>query len=424
MITVQIEGRSLVPSADMIAVEQDSGYETLHFEVPEIFPDGQTAYVMFQREDGSTETYMLGADGIWTLTSGLTNVPTKLAVFLRIVSTSGQVWNSYTFVFRVHNNFDITFGTVADDAATLNAALVVMGQYANAAQTAQEDAEEAQEAAEAAKSAALAAQQSAEAAKTSAQGYQQSAQAAKTAAESANASAQQAKTQVESSASAASLSATQAESSAAAASVSAVEAQVSAGQSQLSATQAQESKQSAMDSASTAQTKAAEAASSASAAGQYAQSAGESAQSAANSAQSLAFPGIQVTTLAPGAQATGQWITSETGTTLKLGIPQGQSGDGSGDMLASIYDPDEDGKVEAAEVADYANGAAANTVSFSNGNTGMESTTVQGAIAEAYNAHKILEIAFDYAYTILQAQMRDAQDEISTLKAQMSALST
>ena len=31
MITVQIEGRSLVPSADMIAVEQDSGYETLHF---------------------------------------------------------------------------------------------------------------------------------------------------------------------------------------------------------------------------------------------------------------------------------------------------------------------------------------------------------------------------------------------------------
>lgn len=410
MITVQVEGRALAPSSDLIAVEQDSGYEKLKFEVPEIFQDGQTAYAMFQKEDGSTNTYMLGADGIWTLTSGLTNVPTKLAVFLRIVSTSGQVWNSYTFVFRVHNNFDITFGTVADDAATLNAALVVMGQYANAAQTAQEDAEEAQEAAEAAKSAALAAQQSAEAAKTSAQGYQQSAQAAKTAAESANASAQQAKTQ--------------AESSAAAASLSAVEAQVSAGQSQLSATQAQESKQSAMDSASTAQTKAAEAASSASAAGQYAQSAANSAQSAANSAQSLAFPGIQVTTLAPGAQATGQWITSETGTTLKLGIPQGQSGDGSGDMLASIYDPDEDGKVEAAEVADYANGAAANTVSFSNGNTGMESTTVQGAIAEAYNAHKILEIAFDYAYTILQAQMRDVQDEISTLKAQMSALST
>ena len=72
----------------MIAVEQDSGYETIHFEVPEIFPDGQTAYVMFQREDGSTETYMLGADGLWTLTSGLTKVPTKLAVFLRIISVS------------------------------------------------------------------------------------------------------------------------------------------------------------------------------------------------------------------------------------------------------------------------------------------------------------------------------------------------
>ena len=93
-------------------------------------------------------------------------------------------------------------------------------------------------------------------------------------------------------------------------------------------------------------------------------------------------------------------------------------------MLASIYDPDEDGKVEAAEVADYANGAAANTVSFSNVNTGMESTTVQGAIAESYNAHKILEIAFDYAYTILQAQMRSVQDDIATLKAQISALST
>ena len=225
MITVQVEGRALAPSSDLIAVEQDSGYEKLKFEVPEIFQDGQTAYAMFQKEDGSTNTYMLGADGIWTLTSGLTNVPTKLAVFLRIVSTSGQVWNSYTFMFRVHNNFDITFGTVADDAATLNAALVVMGQYANAAQTAQEDAEEAQE---------LAAQQSAEAAKTSAQGYQQSAQAAKTAAESANASAQQAKTQAESSAAAASLSATQAESSASAASQSATSAQLSSTQASTS----------------------------------------------------------------------------------------------------------------------------------------------------------------------------------------------
>ena len=336
MITVQVEGRALAPSSDLIAVEQDSGYEKLKFEVPEIFQDGQTAYAMFQKEDGSTNTYMLGADGIWTLTSGLTNVPTKLAVFLRIVSTSGQVWNSYTFMFRVHNNFDITFGTVADDAATLNAALVVMGQYANAAQTAQEDAEEAQEAAEAAKSAALAAQQSAEAAKTSAQGYQQSAQAAKTAAESANASAQQAKTQAESSAAAASLSATQAESSASAASQSATSAQ-------LSSTQASTANQSAQAAKTAAQ--AAQA------------SAQESAQEAEKIAQGLESPDAQATTLPPGAQATAQWDSSVSPPVLKLGIPQGQSGEGIGDMLTSVYDPDGDGKVEAADHADSANNA-------------------------------------------------------------------
>ena len=399
MITVQVEGRALAPSSDLIAVEQDSGYEKLKFEVPEIFQDGQTAYAMFQKEDGSTNTYMLGADGIWTLTSGLTNVPTKLAVFLRIVSTSGQVWNSYTFMFRVHNNFDITFGTVADDAATLNAALVVMGQYANAAQTAQEDAEEAQEAAEAAKSAALAAQQSAEAAKTSAQGYQQSAQAAKTAAESANASAQQAKTQAESSAAAASLSATQAESSASAASQSATSAQLSSTQAStanqsaqaaktaaesanasaqqaktqaessaaaasLSATQAESSASAASQSATSAQlssTQASTANQSAQAAKTAAQaaqaSAQESAQEAEKIAQGLESPDAQATTLPPGAQATAQWDSSVSPPVLKLGIPQGQSGEGIGDMLTSVYDPDGDGKVEAADHADSANNA-------------------------------------------------------------------
>ena len=305
MITVQIEGRSLVPSADMIAVEQDSGYETLHFEVPEIFTDGQTAYVMFQREDGSTETYMLGADGLWTLTSGLTNVPTKLAVFLRIISTSGQVWNSYTFMFRVHNNFDITFGTVADDADTLNAALVVMGQYAVRAEDAQEAAETAQEAAETAQSGSETALLAAQAAQTAAETAQAGAVTAKSGAETAKAGAETAL---------------------------------------ANAVQAKEAAQAAQAGAESAKT-----------AAQAAQaSAQESAQEAEQIAQGLESPDAQATTLPPGAQATAQWDTSVSPPVLKLGIPQGQSGEGSGDMLASVYDPDGDGKVEAADHADSA----------------------------------------------------------------------
>lgn len=308
MITVQIEGRSLVPSADMIAVEQDSGYETLHFEVPEIFPDGQTAYVMFQREDGSTETYMLGADGLWTLTSGLTKVPTKLAVFLRIVSTSGQVWNSYTFMFRVHNNFDITFGTVADDADTLNAALTVMSQYAVRAEDAQEAAETAQEAAQTAQSGSETALQGAQAAQTAAEAAQAGAVTAKSGAETAKAGAETAL---------------------------------------ANAVQAKEAAQAAQAGAESAKT-----------AAQAAQaSAQESAQEAEQIAQGLESPDAQATTLPPGAQATAQWDSSVSPPVLKLGIPQGQSGEGSGDMLASVYDPDGDGKVEAADHADTANNA-------------------------------------------------------------------
>lgn len=324
MITVQIEGRSLVPSADMIAVEQDSGYETLHFEVPEIFPDGQTAYVMFQREDGSTETYMLGADGLWTLTSGLTKVPTKLAVFLRIVSTSGQVWNSYTFMFRVHNNFDITFGTVADDADTLNAALVVMGQYAVRAEDAQEAAETAQEAAQTAQSGSETALQGAQAAQTAAEAAQAGAVTAKSGAETAKAGAETAL---------------------------------------ANAVQAKEAAQAAQAGAESAKT-----------AAQAAQaSAQESAQEAEQIAQGLESPDAQATTLPPGAQATAQWDSSVSPPVLKLGIPQGQSGEGSGDMLASVYDPDGDGKVEATDHADSAAALDGNAAVSMDQVSGLES---------------------------------------------------
>ena len=224
---------------------------------------------------------------------------------MRIVSTSGQVWNSYTFMFRVHNNFDITFGTVADDADTLNAALVVMGQYAVRAEDAQEAAETAQEAAQTAQSGSETALQGAQAAQTAAEAAQAGAVTAKSGAETAKAGAETAL---------------------------------------ANAVQAKEAAQAAQAGAESAKT-----------AAQAAQaSAQESAQEAEQIAQGLESPDAQATTLPPGAQATAQWDSSVSPPVLKLGIPQGQSGEGSGDMLTSVYDPDGDGKVEAADHADSA----------------------------------------------------------------------
>lgn len=329
MITVQVEGRALVPSADMIAVEQDSGYETLQFEVPEIFPDGQTAYVMFQKEDGSTNTYMLGADGLWTLTSGLTNVPTKLAVFLRIISTSGQVWNSFTFLFRVHNNFDVTFGTVADDADTLNAALTVMSQYAVRAENAEEGAEAAQTGAETAQGAAETAQDAAEAAQEAAEAAQAAAETAQGKAETAQGNAQSAVTAAQ------------------AAQDAAEKAKAAAQTAQTEAEAAQTGAETAQDAAETAQD-AAEAS---------ALAAQQSAQDAEAATDKLNAPIAQATTLPTGSEATASWDTSGETPVLHLGIPRGDvgpSGPGSGDMMTSTYDTNGDGKVDEADHADSA----------------------------------------------------------------------
>lgn len=56
-----------------------------------------------------------------------------------------------------------------------------------------------------------------------------------------------------------------------------------------------------------------------------------------------------VTTLAPGKTATVENVGTENEAVLTFGIPQGlhgESGDGSGDMLKSVYDNDNDGVVD------------------------------------------------------------------------------
>lgn len=58
---------------------------------------------------------------------------------------------------------------------------------------------------------------------------------------------------------------------------------------------------------------------------------------------------VEVTTLAAGAQATAELVESGDHKILKLGIPKGQDGSGTGDMSKSTYDKDNDGIVDNAE---------------------------------------------------------------------------
>ncbi len=58
---------------------------------------------------------------------------------------------------------------------------------------------------------------------------------------------------------------------------------------------------------------------------------------------------VEVTTLAAGAQATAELVESGDHKVLKLGIPKGQDGSGSGDMSKSVYDTNGNGAVDNAE---------------------------------------------------------------------------
>ena len=68
---------------------------------------------------------------------------------------------------------------------------------------------------------------------------------------------------------------------------------------------------------------------------------------------------VEVTTLAAGAQATAELVESGDHKVLKLGIPKGQDGSGTGDMSKSTYDKDNDGIVDKADDADKLGGKAA-----------------------------------------------------------------
>ena len=58
---------------------------------------------------------------------------------------------------------------------------------------------------------------------------------------------------------------------------------------------------------------------------------------------------VEVTTLAAGAQATAELVESGDHKVLKLGIPKGQDGSGTGDMSKSVYDANGNGAVDNAE---------------------------------------------------------------------------
>lgn len=58
---------------------------------------------------------------------------------------------------------------------------------------------------------------------------------------------------------------------------------------------------------------------------------------------------VEVTTLAAGTQATAELVESGDHKVLKLGIPKGQDGSGTGDMSKSVYDTNGNGAVDNAE---------------------------------------------------------------------------
>ena len=59
---------------------------------------------------------------------------------------------------------------------------------------------------------------------------------------------------------------------------------------------------------------------------------------------------VEVTTLAAGTQATAELVESGGHKVLKLGLPKGQDGSGTGDMSKSVYDANGNGTVDNAEM--------------------------------------------------------------------------
>ena len=100
---------------------------------------------------------------------------------------------------------------------------------------------------------------------------------------------------------------------------------------------------------------------------------------------------VEVTTLAAGAQATAELVESGDHKVLKLGIPKGQDGSGTGDMSKSTYDKDNDGVVDKADDADKLGGKAASE--YQPAGTYATPDNVSAAVSghnSADNAHSAL----------------------------------
>nr|DAI51848.1 MAG TPA: BppU domain protein [Bacteriophage sp.] len=100
---------------------------------------------------------------------------------------------------------------------------------------------------------------------------------------------------------------------------------------------------------------------------------------------------VEVTTLAAGAQATAELVESGDHKVLKLGIPKGQDGSGTGDMSKSTYDKDNNGVVDKADDADKLGGKAASE--YQPAGTYAAPDDVSGAVSghnSASNAHSAL----------------------------------
>ena len=122
---------------------------------------------------------------------------------------------------------------------------------------------------------------------------------------------------------------------------------------------------------------------------------------------------VEVTTLAAGAQATAELVESGDHKVLKLGIPKGQDGSGSGDMSKSVYDANGNGVVDNAEklggvaASGYATVEQAKpfVVTFTNGDSGITADKTVDEIYTQYNLNRnIIGLYRDVLLSLVSCQ--------------------
>lgn len=97
-----------------------------------------------------------------------------------------------------------------------------------------------------------------------------------------------------------------------------------------------------------------------------------------------------VTTLAAGSSATVENAGSSSAAVFNFGIPKGADGSGTGDMLKSVYDTNNDGIVDHAALADTATSAnsatSATTAETCTGNAATATTATNATTAAGYTS--------------------------------------